>query len=202
MSRKIYTKEFKEQAVKLSFVSGKSIAETASDLGLPVNMLHRWRRIAKLTGRVFPGRGIARIRNWQISRSGWQKLNYLYAYSAPPHDPSKSTRCPDFVFTSSRDGLTLAGSVSAPTSCSTTGPGGGSSWGWCCWLVGVMLSPVTLRLSRHHALHLLPPGFIRSERWGVVHTSWPVRRFEAETARLAHPGAFGSLARLLGADRL
>ncbi len=60
MSRKIYTKEFKEQAVKLSYVSGKSVAETASDLGLPVNMLHRWRREAKLTGRVFPGRGIAR----------------------------------------------------------------------------------------------------------------------------------------------
>ena len=60
MSRKIYTKEFKEQAVKLSYVSGKSVAEAASDLGLPVNMLHRWRREAKLTGRVFPGRGIAR----------------------------------------------------------------------------------------------------------------------------------------------
>jgi transposase-like protein len=37
-----------------------SVAETASDLGLPVNMLHRWRRETKLTGRVFPGRGIAR----------------------------------------------------------------------------------------------------------------------------------------------
>jgi transposase len=60
MSRKIYTKEFKEQTVKLSYASGKSVAETASDLGLPINMLHRWRREAKLRGRVFPGRGIAR----------------------------------------------------------------------------------------------------------------------------------------------
>ena len=39
MSRKIYTKEFKEQAVKLSYVSGKSVAETALDLGLPVNSI-------------------------------------------------------------------------------------------------------------------------------------------------------------------
>lgn len=60
MSRKIYSHEFKEQAIKLSYVSGKPVAETSSDLGLPVNMLHRWRREAKLTGRVFPGRGVAR----------------------------------------------------------------------------------------------------------------------------------------------
>lgn len=43
MSRKIYTKEFNEQSVKLNYVSGKSVAETASDMGLPVNGLHRWR---------------------------------------------------------------------------------------------------------------------------------------------------------------
>ena len=60
MARKIYTTEFKEQAVKLSYVSGKSVAETAADLGLPTNMLHRWRREAKHTGRVFPGHGKAR----------------------------------------------------------------------------------------------------------------------------------------------
>ena len=53
MVRKIYTSEFKEQAVKLSYASGKSVAETAADLGLPTNMLHRWRREAKQTGRVF-----------------------------------------------------------------------------------------------------------------------------------------------------
>ena len=67
MERKIYTGEFKEQAVKLSYVSGKSVAETAADLGLPTNMLHRtpsegcsWRREGKKTGRVFPGHGKAR----------------------------------------------------------------------------------------------------------------------------------------------
>lgn len=37
------------------------MAETVSVLSLPVNMLHPWRREAKLTGRVFPGLGIARV---------------------------------------------------------------------------------------------------------------------------------------------
>jgi transposase len=60
MAGKIYTSEFKEQAVKLSYVSGKSVAETAADLGLPTNMLHRWRREAKQIGQVFPGHGKAR----------------------------------------------------------------------------------------------------------------------------------------------
>jgi transposase len=60
MTRKIYTREFKEQAVQLSFNNGKPVTQTASDLGLPPNMLHRWRREAKQAGRVFPGHGKAR----------------------------------------------------------------------------------------------------------------------------------------------
>jgi hypothetical protein len=35
MARKTYMSTFKEQAVKLNYTSGKSVAETASDLGLP-----------------------------------------------------------------------------------------------------------------------------------------------------------------------
>ena len=57
MARKTYTGEFKEQAVKLSFSNGKKVSETAADLGMPVNMLHRWRRESKAIGRVFPGNG-------------------------------------------------------------------------------------------------------------------------------------------------
>ena len=57
MARKVYTQEFKEQAVKLSHNNSKSVAETAADLGLPANMLHRWRREVKHSGRVFPGHG-------------------------------------------------------------------------------------------------------------------------------------------------
>jgi transposase len=60
MARKIYTPELKEPAVKLSYSSGKPVAETAADLGLAANMLHRWRREAKRAGRAFPGHGKAR----------------------------------------------------------------------------------------------------------------------------------------------
>jgi transposase len=60
MARRIYTQEFKEQTVKLSYSNGKSVAATAADLGLPVNMLHRWRRESTQEGRVFPGHGNAR----------------------------------------------------------------------------------------------------------------------------------------------
>lgn len=60
MIRKIYTPEFKEQAVKLSYTTGKPVSETAADLGLAANMLHRWRREAKAAGRAFPGHGKAR----------------------------------------------------------------------------------------------------------------------------------------------
>ncbi len=60
MARKIYTPEFKEQAVKLSYTSGKHVSETAADLGLTANMLHRWRREATEAGRAFPGHGKAR----------------------------------------------------------------------------------------------------------------------------------------------
>lgn len=60
MARKIYPPEFKEQAVKLSYTNGKPVSETAADLGLAANMLHRWRREATATGHVFPGHGKAR----------------------------------------------------------------------------------------------------------------------------------------------
>ena len=69
MARKIYTQEFKEQAVKLSYSNGKSVAMTAADLGLPPNMLHLWRREAKLMARVFPATAKRETRSWQSSRN-------------------------------------------------------------------------------------------------------------------------------------
>lgn len=60
MVRKIYTPEFKEQAVKLSYTNAKPVSETAADLGLTANLLHRWRREAKVEGHAFPGHGKAR----------------------------------------------------------------------------------------------------------------------------------------------
>ena len=88
MARKIYTSEFKEQAVKLSYVSGKSVAETAADLGLPTNMLYRWRREAKQTGRVFPGHGKARDEE-MYAQMGEQLATQGYrAPSTPQPEPA------------------------------------------------------------------------------------------------------------------
>ncbi|BCX04603.1 MAG: transposase [Candidatus Roseilinea sp.] len=65
MRKPKYTREFKEQAVELSYSSDKSVAQLAADLGIATNMLHRWRReyrdgIASNGKRIFPGHGRAR----------------------------------------------------------------------------------------------------------------------------------------------
>lgn len=63
MGKQLYTSEFKERAVKLSYDGDKSVAGLAADLGIATNMLHRWRReyrigVEKGNGyKVFAGRG-------------------------------------------------------------------------------------------------------------------------------------------------
>ena len=44
MARKVYTKEFKDEAVRLSQTSGKRVAQVAKDLGISENTLLVWRR--------------------------------------------------------------------------------------------------------------------------------------------------------------
>ena len=44
VKRTKYDEEFKKNAVKLSYVSTKSIKEVAEDLGISESMLYRWRR--------------------------------------------------------------------------------------------------------------------------------------------------------------
>lgn len=48
--RKVYSKEFKEQAVLLSETSGKSVIEIAHDLGISEDMLWRWKRERRESG--------------------------------------------------------------------------------------------------------------------------------------------------------
>ena len=56
--RKVYSKEFKEQAILLSESSDKSVREIAQDLGISENMLWRWKRELQESGdKSFPGRG-------------------------------------------------------------------------------------------------------------------------------------------------
>ena len=63
--KRIFTKEFKEEAVALTRTSGRSQTDIASSLGIDINMLSRWKREsekAALDGNIkaFPGKGKAR----------------------------------------------------------------------------------------------------------------------------------------------
>lgn len=42
-----HTKEFKEEGVRLTVTSGKSVTQVAKDLGIPLNTLHSWRQQAR-----------------------------------------------------------------------------------------------------------------------------------------------------------
>jgi len=62
-TRKRYPKAFKEEAVRLSYSSGKTVAQQANDLGIGENQLYAWRRAARdrdRGGQAFPGNGRAR----------------------------------------------------------------------------------------------------------------------------------------------
>ena len=59
--RKRYTKQFKEEALRLVSQEGISLAQVAQDLGLDASMLRRWRKEANRAGsKAFRGQGVAR----------------------------------------------------------------------------------------------------------------------------------------------
>lgn len=56
--RRVFSKEFKEQAVLLTETGDKKVSEIANDLGIRENVLWRWKRELRETGsRSFPGQG-------------------------------------------------------------------------------------------------------------------------------------------------
>lgn len=56
--RRVFSKEFKEQAVLLTETSGKKVSEIAADLGIRENLLWRWKKEIREAGaRSFPGQG-------------------------------------------------------------------------------------------------------------------------------------------------
>jgi transposase len=58
MARKIYTREFKLQALRLIADQGLSVAEAARQLGIRPNLLHNWKKAATERGtHAFPGHG-------------------------------------------------------------------------------------------------------------------------------------------------
>jgi len=53
-----FSREFKQEAVRLMAESGKSVAEIAEDLGVRTNILYRWRQEFGEEGeQAFPGKG-------------------------------------------------------------------------------------------------------------------------------------------------
>lgn len=56
--QRVYTAEFKQEAVRLMGTSGKSIAQLARDLGVSDSALHSWRKsISDDKDQAFPGKG-------------------------------------------------------------------------------------------------------------------------------------------------
>jgi len=56
--QKVYTKEFKEEAVRLAQTSGKPIAQIARELGISDSAIHGWRKeLAQHGEEAFPGKG-------------------------------------------------------------------------------------------------------------------------------------------------
>lgn len=58
MKRKVFTKEFKLEAVRLLESSGRAAAEVARELGIRRNQLYKWQyELRGKAERAFPGRG-------------------------------------------------------------------------------------------------------------------------------------------------
>jgi transposase len=49
--RKIYTREFKLQALEMAEISGKSVAQIEDELGLAPGMMYRWKRQFRQVGK-------------------------------------------------------------------------------------------------------------------------------------------------------
>ena len=56
--QKVYTKEFKREAVRLAQTSGKAITQIARELGISDTSIHQWRKeLAENGTEAFPGKG-------------------------------------------------------------------------------------------------------------------------------------------------
>ena len=56
--RRNYTREFKQEALQLWEISGKSAQQIEDDLGITHGLLYKWRRDAQQAGEdAFPGHG-------------------------------------------------------------------------------------------------------------------------------------------------
>jgi transposase len=67
--RQQYTREYKIEAIRLSRDGSRSVAETASALGITANQLHRWRREFGDDGvAAFAGNGVVKAHDEELHR--------------------------------------------------------------------------------------------------------------------------------------
>ena len=67
--QKIYTKEFKEEAVKLAQTSGKSTAQIARELGVSDSAIYHWQKqLTEKGSDAFPGTGHQSAQEEEIRR--------------------------------------------------------------------------------------------------------------------------------------
>ena len=67
--RKQYSREFKVEAVRLSYEEGQTIAKVAKQLGIPRSSLGRWRSAYKKDPEgSFPGKGNLNEKDAEIAR--------------------------------------------------------------------------------------------------------------------------------------
>jgi len=56
--KRVYTQEFKQEAIRLLETSGKSAAQVERELGITPGLLSRWKRRQEVDGeQAFPGHG-------------------------------------------------------------------------------------------------------------------------------------------------
>jgi len=63
-----YTREQKEEAVKLVKASGESVNKIAEDLGIPPNTLHNWVRKAKINAGEGPDGALTESERAELNR--------------------------------------------------------------------------------------------------------------------------------------
>ena len=69
MGRRVFTREFKVEAVRLVKERGVSVAQAAQDLGIGPNVLGRWVREATADKhQAFPGRGQMKPDDAEVAR--------------------------------------------------------------------------------------------------------------------------------------
>jgi transposase len=68
-NRKTYTREFKIEAVKLSYNSDKNVDDIAESLGISKSSLHRWRsEFREDPDQAFPGKGHQKEQDAEIAQ--------------------------------------------------------------------------------------------------------------------------------------